>query len=306
MRIIFAILLFVMLLILILQQIQYKKLEWEINYITNRLDKLSITSENGFVLIPTDNDSIKKLSAVLNILLQDFYTKKTEFEQNKQAMAQILTNISHDIRTPLTVLKGNSEMLSTIASDPSLPEKVHDISAKIDRKANDLINTINDYFTMAKITSGDFTIKLKRENISMICQDTILDYYELLEQKQFEVDIQIPDTPIFVHTDNEALQRILKNLIDNVIRHGSDGKYISLRLTTSNTKSIIEIEDHGKGISQQQQKKIFERNYTTAHKFSGSGLGLAISSKLAIQIGAELEVYSIQNERTIFSIIFKS
>lgn len=148
-------------------------------------------------------------------------------------------------------------------------------------------------------------VKMKKENISRICQDTILDYYDLLEQKQFEVNIQIPDTPIFAYTDNEALQRILKNLIDNAIRHGGDGKYISLRLTTSNGKNIIEIEDRGDGISPQQQKQIFERNYTTARKTSGSGLGLSISKCLAEQIGADLEVYSVQNEQTIFSIILK-
>ena len=210
MWLLFAILSFVLLLILICQQIQHKELEREINYITDRLASLSITSDNGFVLIPTDNDSIKKLGAVLNTLLQDFYTKKSEFEQSKQAMAQVLTNISHDIRTPLTVLKGNSEMLSNITNDPSMPENVHAMAAKIDRKADDLISTINDYFTMSKIASGDLPIKLKKENVSRLCQDTILDYYDLLEQKQFEVDIQIPDTPIFAYTDNEALQRIFK------------------------------------------------------------------------------------------------
>lgn len=306
MWLLFAILSFVLLIILIWQQIQHKELEREINYITDRLVSLSITSDNGFVLIPTDNDSIKKLGAVLNTLLQDFYTKKSEFEQSKQAMAQVLTNISHDIRTPLTVLKGNSEMLSNITNDPSMPENVHAMADKIDRKADDLISTINDYFTMSKIASGDLPIKLKKENVSRLCQDTILDYYDLLEQKQFEVDIQIPDPPIFAYIDNEALQRILKNLIDNAIRHGGDGKYLSLRLTTSNGNSIIEIEDHGNGMSPQQQKQIFARNYTTARKSSGSGLGLAISKRLAEQIGAELEVYSIQNERTTFSIILKS
>ena len=294
MWLLFAILLFVLLIILIWQQIQHKELEREINYITDRLASLSITSDNGFVLIPTDNDSIKKLGAVLNTLLQDFYCKKSEFEQSKQAMAQVLTNISHDIRTPLTVLKGNSEMLSNITNDPSMPENVHAMADKIDRKADDLISTINDYFTMSKIASGDLPIKLKKENVSRLCQDTILDYYDLLEQKQFEVDIQIPDPPIFAYIDNEALQRILKNLIDNAIRHGGDGKYLSLRLTTSNGNSIIEIEDHGNGMSPQQQKQIFARNYTTARKSSGSGLGLAISKRLAEQIGAELEVYSIQ------------
>ena len=305
MWIISSILSFVLLLILILQQVQHKKLEREISYIIDRLTSLSITSENGFVLIPTDNDSIKKLGVALNTLLQEFYTKKSEFDQSKQAMAQVLTNISHDIRTPLTVLKGNSEILSNITNNPSMPENVHAMATKIDRKVDDLISTINDYFTMSKIASGDLAIKLKKENVSRLCQDTILDYYDLLEQKQFEVDIQIPDTPIFAYIDKEALQRILKNLIENVIRHGGDGKYISLRLTISNGKSIIEIEDHGKGMSPQQKKQIFVRNYTTAPKSSGSGLGLAISKRLAEQIGAELEVYSVQNERTIFSTILE-
>ena len=84
-----------------------------------------------------------------------------------------------------------------------------------------------------------------------------------------------------------------------------DNDGISLRLTTSNGKNIIEIEDRGDGISPQQQKQIFERNYTTARKTSGSGLGLSISKCLAEQIGADLEVYSVQNEQTIFSIILK-
>lgn len=152
MWIIFSILSFVLFLILIWQQMQYKKLEREISYITDRLTSLSITSENGFVLIPTDHDNIKKLSAVLNILLQNFYTKRSEFEQSSRAMAQVLTNISHDIRTPLTVLKGNSEILSNMTAVPSMPENIHAMAAKIDRKADDLISTINDYFTMSKET----------------------------------------------------------------------------------------------------------------------------------------------------------
>lgn len=306
MCVLFAVLSAALLLALIWQRIQYKKLLREINYISNRLETLSITSENGFVLLPTDCTCMKKLGAVLNTLLQDFYTSKAEFEQTQKAMAQFLTNISHDIRTPLTVLKGNSEMLAAKADELSVLENIHAMAVKIDRKADDLITTVNDYFTMSKIASGDLPLKLQKENISRLCHDTILDYYDLLEKQQFEVDLQIPDTPIFAYTDRDALQRILKNLIDNAIRHGSDGQYLSLRLNAVKEKSVVEIEDHGKGMSPQQQKQIFTRNYTTAPKSSGSGLGLAISKHLASQIGAELRVQSIPNEQTVFSIIMKS
>ena len=288
------------------QRIQYRKLQKEINYISSRLETLSITSENSFVLLPADHACIKKLGAAVNVLLQNFYEKKSEYEQAQKTMAQVLTNISHDIRTPLTVLKGNSEMLAAAADDLSVPDDIRTMAAKIDLKADDLIATINDYFTMSKIASGDLPLKLQKENISGLCQDTILEYYDLLEKQQFEADIQIPAAPVYADTDRDALQRILKNLIDNAIRHGGSGRYISLRLTAEKGKCVIEIEDHGKGMSPQQQKQIFTRNYTTAPKSSGNGLGLAIAEKLSMQIGAELQVHSIQNEQTVFSVILKS
>ena len=288
------------------QRIQYRKLQKEINYISSRLETLSITSENSFVLLPADHACIKKLGAAVNVLLQNFYEKKSEYEQAQKTMAQVLTNISHDIRTPLTVLKGNSEMLAAAADDLSVPDDIRTMAAKIDLKADDLIATINDYFTMSKIASGDLPLKLQKENISGLCQDTILEYYDLLEKEQFEADIQIPAAPVYADTDRDALQRILKNLIDNAIRHGGSGRYIALRLTAEKGKCVIEIEDRGKGMSPQQQKQIFTRNYTTAPKSSGNGLGLAIAEKLSMQIGAELQVHSIQNEQTVFSVILKS
>ena len=207
MMILFVVLSFVMVFILIWQQIQHKKLVREIDYITSRLDTISVISENGFVLIPTDNDSIKKLSAALNKLLQDFYTKKSQFEQSKQAMAKVLTNISHDIRTPLTVLKGNSEMLSNITNTYSASENVHAMAVKIDQKADDLISTINDYFTMSKITSGDFSIKMKKENISRICQTSVYKGYKQDKIEMRGDRAEMSDFPLYLNTVAGGLDR---------------------------------------------------------------------------------------------------
>lgn len=102
MWILFAALSAVLLLILIRQRILYRKLQKEIEYISNRLTTLSIASENGFVLLPAAHICVRKLGAAVNTLLRDFYAKKSEFGQEQRAMAQVLTNISHDIRTPLT------------------------------------------------------------------------------------------------------------------------------------------------------------------------------------------------------------
>lgn len=306
MLVLFIILSAILLFLLIWQKIKYRALEQDISYISIRLESLSLTSENGFLLLPTDCNAVKRLGASINRLLQEFYTDKAEFKWSQKAMAQVLTNISHDIRTPLTVLKGNSEILFSKAKESSLPESFQTMAKKIDQKADQLTTTINDYFTMSKIASGDLILNLRKENISQICHDTILDYYDLLEEQQFEVNIQIPSVPVFADTDKEALQRILKNLMDNVIRHGGSGKYIGLCLNTSEDCIKIQIEDHGKGMSLQQQKHIFTRNYTTAGKSFGSGLGLAIAKSLARQIGGEIQVYSIPDKKTVFSVILKS
>ena len=171
----------VLLSLLIWQKIEYRTLEKNITYISSRLESLSLTSENGFLLLSTDCNAVKRLGASINRLLQEFYTDKAEFKRSQKAMAQVLTNISHDIRTPLTVLKGNSEILFSKAKESSLPESFQTMAEKIDQKADQLTTTINDYFTMSKIASGDLILNLRKENISQICHDTILDYYDLLE-----------------------------------------------------------------------------------------------------------------------------
>lgn len=290
---------------LIRQQMKYRKLQKDIAYIRDRLSSLSVSSENGFLLLPAADPDAEKLAAAINRLLFGFYRHKADFTREKRAMTRFLTNISHDIRTPLTVLKGNSEMLLSGAQDPAVPDPIRTMAETVDRKADQLITTIGNYFTISRITSGDFPLDLKRENLSQICCDTVLDYYDLLEERQFQVDIQIPSPPVFADTDRDALQRILKNLIDNAIRHGSSGRYIALRLLSEQGKKIIEVEDHGKGISSQQQKRIFLRNYTTAPHSEGSGLGLAIADSLAAHIGAELQVHSVPDEKTVFSVILK-
>ena len=112
--------------------------------------------------------------------------------------------------------------------------------------------------------------------------------------------------PEYACADMEALKRILKNLIDNAIKHGSDGKYLALRVEKKSARVLIEVEDHGKGIPEKQQEQIFSRNYTTAQKSSGSGLGLTIARNLAQQMGSDIQVYSEPGVKTVFTVILKS
>lgn len=278
----------------------------EIIYIREWLKNAFYLKENRQILISSENAEIKGLSVELNKLLDAFYEQRTDYEHSRQAMVQVLTNISHDLRTPLTVLKGYSELLNKELSNMPGKEKIPEMAVKIDSKANELVSTINEYFILSKITSGDMKMELKMVNITQICHEIILDYYDILEDEKYKVEIEIDPLPIYIYADIPALKRILKNLINNAIKHGGEGKYIALRLKKTTDKVTIEVEDHGKGIAEKDRENIFYRNYTTAHKNSGSGLGLTIAKNLALQMGADIQVNSEPGRKTIFTLFLKS
>lgn len=305
MILLFSVLVVILSSLLFFQRTKYQAMNKELHYIKERIADLSYAKENAYILVPSESIKIKELAAEINRLLDKFYSQKVEYERSKKAMTQVLTNISHDIRTPLTVLKGYSEILCKEAEKAD-ENNFYNMAAKIDRKASELVITINEYFTMSKITSGDMKIDLQRTNITELCHEVILDYYDILEQKHFHVEIDVGTLPEYAYVDKDALKRILKNLIDNAIGHGGDGKYLALRLSNMNGKIKIDVEDHGKGILEKDQEQIFYRTYTTAHKGSGSGLGLTIAKNLALQMEADIQVISVPGHKTVFSLVLKS
>jgi signal transduction histidine kinase len=159
---------------------------------------------------------------------------------------------------------------------------------------------------MAKIESGDMIIKLEDTDISRILKETMLEFYDLLEKGKYEVDIEIPEKPIYAMVDGDAMKRIVNNLIDNSIKHGSEGKYLGISIKEKDAWININIEDHGKGISNEVGKFIFDRTYTLANNnkanYEGSGLGLSISKQLALQMNVDIDFFSKPGIKTIFSI----
>ena len=283
-----------------------KSLSNEILYVKNRIGTIAYAAENGYILIPSENTAVKELTAELNRLLDTFYLQKTDYIRSKQAMGQVLTNISHDLRTPLTVLKGYSELLLKEIKTGRSSVDIRKMAEKMDLKTDELVSTIHAYFTMAKIESGDMHVEIQRENVTGICHDVLLDYYDVLEKEQYEVSINIGPSPVYASVDCEALKRILKNLIDNAIKHGGAGKYLGIQVEEVSDRVMIKVEDHGKGINTNEQERIFNRNYTTDHGISGSGLGLTIAKNLAEQMGADILVFSEPDVKTVFTLSLKA
>mgnify|MGYP002242268660 CR=1 FL=1 len=130
-------------------------------------------------------------------------------------------------------------------------DKEDEMLLKVEQKAKRVMELINQFFTLAKLEAGDMELEISRINICEVCRENILDFYELLKQKEFQVEVKIPEEAVFIMGNKEALHRILYNLISNVIRYGLDGRYLGLVLRSVKNDVYIDVIDKGKGIEKE-------------------------------------------------------
>ena len=278
-----------------------KKIESDYKYINVRLLDIINNSENNYILIPSDIKVVKETAKGINNLLEKFNDRQIDYNRNQKVILQIFTNISHDLRTPITVLKGYIEMLYLQSQKEDLPPAIHATIEKMQRNSQELVHSVNNLFNLAKIQSGDMVFHIQKVNLTQVCHEIILEFYTILEEEKFHVEVNIEDKPLYANVDIEAVGRILKNLIDNAIKYGNAGKFLGISLYKKDNHIYIEVEDHGAGISEKDKIHIFTRAYTADRK-KGNGLGLAISQELANSMGGSISVVSIPQEKTVFTI----
>lgn len=278
-----------------------KKIESDYKYINARLLDIINNSENNYILIPSDIKVVKETAKGINNLLEKFNDSQIDYNRNQKVILQIFTNISHDLRTPITVLKGYIEMLYLQSQKEDLPPAIHATIEKMQRNSQELVHSVNNLFNLAKIQSGDMVFHIQKVNLTQVCHEIILEFYTILEEEKFHIEVNIEDKPLYANVDIEAVGRILKNLIDNAIKYGNAGKFLGISLYKKDNHIYIEVEDHGAGISEKDKIHIFTRAYTADRK-KGNGLGLAISQELANSMGGSISVVSIPQEKTVFTI----
>ena len=252
------------------------------------------------VMVFTDDKALIHLSSQINRLLDDRQRIQADFRRSEISAKNMLSNISHDIRTPMTVILGYLEIMRLEA------EGKDKMVAKVEQKARKVMELINQFFTLAKLESGDTQVEMGRVNLSECCRENVLDFYELLTQKEFQVEIEIPEEPVFVEGNEEALQRILFNLISNAVRYGSDGKYLGIAVRTEGAFALIHVTDRGKGIEKAFAGTVFERLFTMEdsrnREIQGNGLGLTIARNLAVKMGGDITLVSEPDVSTTFTV----
>ena len=268
--------------------------------ISQKLEEIQDTDSDENVMVFTDNKVLMDLVAQINRLLENQRKVKVDYRRSEISSKKMLSNISHDIKTPMTVILGYLEIMRLNSSGEN------EMLLKVEQKAQRVMELINQFFTLAKLEAGDTQITISKIDVCEACRENVLDFYELLTQKEFQVQFDIPEEAVFVRGNKDALQRILFNLISNVVRYGSDGKYIGMFLRSDEKYIYIDVVDKGKGIERGFAQNVFERLFTMEdsrnREIQGNGLGLTIAQNLAHQLGGKITLESEPNVKTTFTV----
>lgn len=298
----------ILIFIIILLILKMKNNDKAIDYIDAALGILSAETANDRIRYITDDKKIKKLCHDINNLIDKYYKLKLSEAESREAMKKMLSNVSHDLRTPLTVILGYIDQLN---HNQSLSiETRNDYMLKLEAKTGEVITLMNEFFTLSKLESGDNNIKLSKINLSEVVREVVLNFYESLEAKSINMDINIPEDDIYCLGNKEALERVLNNLITNSIKYGSDGNVIGIKVFEDKELVWIEEWDKGKGIAETERSRVFERLYTLEDSrnknYQGSGLGLSIVKTLINKMNGDITLESIPYKKTCFKFYLKN
>lgn len=304
---ILVVLVVVLAVIVAVQFYAYRARSANLKHIRNQLNSIITEGTNEKLLVFTSDQALIPVLIEMNRLLEDNQQRAADFMKMEQAMRKMISNISHDLKTPLTVVLGYLETLH-LHPDTSEEER-KTLQGKVYAKANEVLELIHKFFDLARLESGDKRIELSPVDINEVSRKNILAFYDTLTAKGFKVLIEIPDNPLLVWGNEGALERILNNLISNAIQHGGEGKTLGLTLRADDDFVYMEVWDRGKGISELHQERVFERMYTLEDSrnkfFQGSGLGLTITKRLVEAQEGVIRIHSKPYEQTVFTVQLK-
>lgn len=290
-----------MIFIILLLVFKLYHIKEQISFIKDVLSDIKSGNLNRRVLVQ-ENDTTKQICYDINQIAMNSQSQLIHQKQSEQAYKRLMTSLSHDVKTPLASLVGYLEAIENqIVTGREKDEYIHVAS----EKAQHLKHFVENLFEWVKLDSGEQVFHFETLDLNELSRNIIAYWVLVLENSNFEYEIDIPEREYLVHIDINSYTRIIDNLLQNIIVH-SEGNKVILRVLKEQQRIKVIITDNGKGIISDNLPHIFERLYQCDNSRSakGNGLGLAITKELVSAHKGTIIANSTPNIGTEFIISF--
>lgn len=253
-------------------------------------------------ILSAANELTAPLAYEINDIIISYENRLSTFRQTDETNRQLMTSLSHDVRTPLTTLIG---YLDAAHKGIVTGKDCDDYIETARRKAHDLKEYIDVLFDWFKLNSDEFVMEINVIEAGELTRNILIDWIPIFEDKQIAYQIDIPEQPFQVKLDTDGYMRILNNLIQNVVAHSHADKLEMILSKQSGNMKIL-FADNGTGIEKEDLKHIFERLYKCdkGRSEKGSGLGLSIAHQLTEKMNGTIAAESVPGQGTTFTLIF--
>jgi signal transduction histidine kinase/HAMP domain-containing protein len=260
------------------------------------------TADGSTVAVYTDISELKQHEIELAKLVEELEVARDSAKEANRAKSKFLATMSHELRTPMNAILGYTELIiDNIYGD--VPEKIQEVLKRVGKSGRHLLNLINDVLDLSKIEAGRLTLSLNDYSMQDVIQTVFTSVEALAVEKNLDLKVIVPKDLTTGKGDEQRIAQLILNLLGNAIKFTEQGE-VKVEATISNETFLVSVFDTGPGLSEADQKKIFEEfqqaDESSTRKKGGTGLGLAISKKIVEMHGGRIWVESTLGKGSTF------
>lgn len=245
------------------------------------------------------------IASVVTVAIVFYFLLKTKQKANRklkeldELKSRFFANISHEFRTPLTLIAGPVE---NRLNSTSLPADEKADLEMISRNSKQLLSLVDQLLDLSKIESGNLQLRLERGDVNALIKALAASFRYLADQKKLDYRVAVSDAQNEVWYDRDVIQKIVTNLLSNAFKYTPEQGTLTMSTEIDNGRLVITIANSGAGIPTQDVPKIFERFYQIDGRSGGIGIGLALVKELIVLLKGNIQVNSLPGALTTFII----
>lgn len=247
--------------------------------ITEAFHNRLTTDTNTLIGISSNDPYMRKLAAEINVQLRLLRKEHHRYSQGDLELKEAVTNISHDLRTPLTAINGYLGLLE----QEKKSENVQRYLSQIQNRTEVLINLTEELFRYSIVTSSQ-SLSCERMDLVRALEECLVSFYAVMKEKNIEPQIELPEDPVWMLLDTGAVNRIFSNIISNALKY-SDGD-LSVVMSADGTVTFSNTANNLNAVT---VGRLFDRFYTVDSGRNSTGLGLSIAKVLTERMGGTIE-----------------